>query len=115
MENTTLLSEYISEDINAKNLVVFGGSEYRRDEIIRLLMPLGLNIFGTLSEKEGIEKLNNLPNASFVLIGGRYTDNERVRIREFVKHNLPNAKITEPGYHYPYSNEAIFENIKQLL
>jgi hypothetical protein len=112
----TLLSEYISEDKKAQNMVILGGSEYRRDEIIRLLMPLdGLNIFGTLSEKEGLQKLGVLPNTAIVMIGGAYSEAERVRIRKFVHENLPDAKMTEPGYHYPYSNQAIFESIKQLL
>jgi hypothetical protein len=114
--NKVLLSEYISEDINAKKLLLFGGNIERRQEIIALLQPLqNLSVYGTLSEAEGMEKLVELKNVDIVLIGGRYTEEERKRIRAFIKQNHPAIKITEPGYQYPYSNEAIFENVKLLL
>ncbi|WP_373520258.1 hypothetical protein [Aquiflexum sp.] len=111
-----LLSEFISLDTNAKVIVLFGGSPKRRDEVIRQLMQLeGVTIIGTLSEREGIDKLLEHKKVDLVLIGGQYTDEQRIRIRSFVRNNLPVAEITEPGYDYPYSNEAIFNYVKDKL
>ncbi|TAE65733.1 MAG: hypothetical protein EAY68_06495, partial [Bacteroidetes bacterium] len=111
-----LLAEYISPASNAKVLVLFGGNPHRRDEVIRQMMTLPhVSIYGTLSEEEGIEKLKNLPKVDLVLIGGRYDDTQRVRIRTFVKTNLPHTPITEPGYDYPYENAAILNEVKQKL
>jgi hypothetical protein len=114
--NKESLSEYISEDKNAKTLLLFGGNMERRQEIITLLQPLqNLSIYGALSEAEGMDKLRALKTVDIVLIGGRYTEEERIRIRAFIKQNHAAIKITEPGYQYPYSNEAIFENVQLLL
>ncbi len=114
--NTNLSTEYISTEANTKTVLMFGGHAERRQEMISLLKPLThLSVYGTLSEAEGIEKIQSLTQLDVVLIGGRYTEEERMRIRSFVHTNYPDVKITEPGYHYPYSNEAIFTNIQKLI
>lgn len=115
MENE-LLEAYISPAANAKVVVLFGGNPNRRDEIIRLLISLKtVSLFGTLSEEEGIRKLLDLKKVDLILIGGRYSDEQRIRIRSFVKANLPDTKITEPGYNYPYSNIAILNEVRNKL
>lgn len=111
-----LLSEYISPDANPKFVVLFGGNPNRRDEVIRLLKPLKtVTIYGALSEEDGMRKISDLEKVDLVLIGGRYSDEQRIRIRSMVKTNLPTAKITEPGYDYPYSNEEILNDVKSKL
>lgn len=111
-----LFTEYISTEVNAKTLLLFGGNVERRHEIISLLQPLtNLSVYGALSEEGGIEKMQTLPQVHIVLIGGRYSEEQRVRIRKFVKENYPAVKITEPGYDYPYSNEAIFNTIQNIM
>jgi hypothetical protein len=114
--NEELLSAYIPRDTNTKTILLIGGSIIRRQEIVSLLQPLqNLLVYGALSEAEAMEKLQSLPQVNIVLIGGRYSEAERVRIRAFIKQNYPAIEITEPGYQYPYSNEAIFGNIQLLL
>lgn len=111
-----LLSEIISEQTNAPVLVLFGGNPYRRDEVIRLLQSVGdISIYGVLSEEEGMEKLKTLPKVDLVLIGGRYSMEQRIRIREHVRLQLVNTKITEPGVDYPYENMAIQAEVKAKL
>jgi hypothetical protein len=113
---TKLLSEYISSDSNAKSLLLFGGNVERRHEIISLLQPLtNLSVHGALSEEEGIAMLQSLPKVDIVLIGGRYTEEQRTRIRKFINTNYPAIIITEPGVHYMYSNENIFAATKNIL
>lgn len=111
-----LVSESISKNENAPVIVLFGGNPYRRDEVIKLVQSIGdITIYGTLSEEEGFARIKTLPNVGLVLIGGRYFEEQRIRIRKFVKEELPNAKITEPGIDYPYENEAIIKDIKSKL
>ncbi len=110
-----LLTGRILENTNAKKIVIFGGSPYRRHEIVELLSPIAnLSIYATLSEEEGIAKIKALGTVDIVLIGGRYTDEQRARIRKFTQENYPKASITEPGFTYAYNNTLIFENIKNL-
>lgn len=112
----SLLTEYISTEENAKTLLLFGGNPERRHEIISLLQPLtNLSVYGALSEEEGIKMLQSLTQVDIVLIGGRYTEEQRIRIRNFVRNNYPNINITEPGYQYPYSNENIFKNVQKIV
>ncbi len=114
--NVNLFTEYISNEVNSKTVLLFGGNIERRHEIILLLQPLSnVSVYVALSEEEGIEKLQTLSKIDVILIGGRYTEEQRVRIRNFVHSNYPDVKITEPGYHYPYNNEAIFNSIKNLV
>lgn len=115
MENQ-LLSEHISPVASAKVIVLFGGNPYRRDEVVKLLMPMeSVSIYGTLSEEDGMNKLKELKKVDLVLIGGRYSDEQRVRIRSFVKSNMPSTKTTEPGYDYPYDNSEILKHVKEKL
>lgn len=110
-----LLNGRISVNTNAKKIVIFGGSPYRRHEIVELLSPIAnLSIYATLSEEEGIAKIKELGTVDIVLIGGRYTNGQRIRIKQFVQENSPNSSITEPGYSYAYSNTLIFKNIQSL-
>ncbi len=112
----TLKAEHHSKSINAKTLVVFGGNEERRNEIITLLMPIeNLNIYGTLSQEEGIEKLKSLDKVDIVLIGGRYTLGQREKIKNFISEHDSQIKTTEPGIDYTYSNENIFNHIKNII
>ncbi len=114
--NSIFLESFVSQDANAKTLLLFGGNIERRHEIISLLQPLqNLSVYGSLSEEEGIEMLGKLSEVHIVLIGGRYTDEQRKRIKSFVKNNYPNIIITEPGVDYPYSNEAIFKRVENIL
>jgi hypothetical protein len=111
-----LFTEYISAEANAKILLLFGGNIERRHEIILLLQPLtNLSVVGALSEEEGLEKIQTLAKVDMVLIGGRYTEEQRVRIRNFIHTNYPTVQLTEPGVDYPYSNEAIFTNVQKMI
>jgi hypothetical protein len=111
-----LLSEIISKNPDAPVVVLFGGNPMRRDEVIQSLKTIGdITIYGTLSEEEGMEKIKTLPKVDLVLIGGRYTDEQRIRIRKYVSQQMPNTKLTEPGYDYPYENVAIMKNVMEKL
>jgi hypothetical protein len=111
-----LISEIIAKNEKAPVLVLFGGNPNRRDEVIRLVQTIGdITIYGLLSETEGMEKIQSLPKVDLVLIGGRYNEEQRIRIRKFVMEHLPNTKITEPGWEYPYDNQAIIKDITLKL
>ena len=111
-----LVSESVSKNKNAPVIVLFGGNPYRRDEVIKLVLSIGdITIYGTLSEEEGFAKIKSLAHVSLVLIGGRYFEEQRIRIRKLVKEELPRTKITEPGVEYPYENEAIVKDIKSKI
>lgn len=111
-----LVSEYISNDIAAPVVVLFGGNPLRRDEVIGHLKQLGdITIYGTLSEEEGLAKIQSLPKVDLVLIGGRYSAEQRRRIRKFVAENRPITKISEPGVEFPYETEAINRDIRIKL
>jgi hypothetical protein len=113
---SNIFTEYVSTDANAKTLLLFGGNVERRHEIISLLQPLtNLSVYGALSEDEGIEMLEQLAKVDLVLIGGRYSDEQRKRIRTFLQNNYPATQLTEPGVDYAYSNEAIFKTIQNML
>ena len=116
MTTQRLLSEIIDKDENAPVMVIFGGNPFRRDEVLQLIQSLsGITAYGVLSEEEGMQRLKMMPKVDLVLIGGRYTDEQRVRIRKYVQTHLPNAKTTEPGYDYPYQNAAIAADIMKKL
>jgi hypothetical protein len=111
-----LLSEIISADSNSKVLVIFGGNPQRRHEVIALMSKIkGLTAYGTLSEAEGMDRLQNLPHVDLVLIGGRYDEAQRARIRTHVKRRMPGTQMTEPGYDYPYDNAAIEADVRRKL
>jgi len=109
-------SEHIDKDPNAPVIILFGGSPYRRDEVISLIESIGgISIYGTLNLEEGMRKIKSLEKVDIVLIGGRYTDDQRVVIKEYVKNNSPKTKITQPGIDYPYANESIKKDKKIKL
>jgi hypothetical protein len=111
-----LLSEIVSGKGDAPVLVLFGGNPHRRDEVIRLVKSIGdITIYGVLSEEEGMGKIQNLPKVDLVLIGGRYTEEQRIRIRAYVQQEMKHTKVTEPGVDYPYENNAIKADIKSKL
>ncbi|MBE9138658.1 hypothetical protein IQ254_15900 [Nodosilinea sp. LEGE 07088] len=68
---------------NAPVIILFGGNPERRHEVIELLEHIGdVTVYGTLSEAEGLAKLEELGEAvNLVLIGGRYTPEQRSRIQ----------------------------------
>jgi hypothetical protein len=111
-----LLSEIISTDSNSKVLVIFGGNPQRRHEVIEMMSKIKrLTAYGSLSEAEGMDRLQNLPHVDLVLIGGRYDDAQRARIRAYVKAQMPGTQMTEPGYDYPYDNAAIEADVRRKL
>lgn len=112
----TLKTEFITEKVDAPIVVLFGGNPHRRHEVISLIETLDeVTVYGTLSEEEGMSRIQALPKVDLVLIGGRYNQDQRQRIRRYIKENLPTTKITEPGVDYPYSNTSILNAIKEKL
>ena len=111
-----LTIEYVSTNANAPVIVLFGGNPVRRDEVINHLKHIGdISIYGTLSEEEGIEKIRLLPKVDLVLIGGRYSHEQRIRIKKFVAEDSLQTKISEPGVDYPYETKAINNDIRVKL
>lgn len=111
-----MLAEIKSTNPNAPVIVLFGGNPARRYEVLQLLKGVGdITVYGTLSEEEGMEKLDSLPRVDLVLIGGRYSPEQRMRIKAYVASRRPSTKVTEPGYDYPYDNAAIQEDIRRKL
>lgn len=111
-----LYENHISNVPNAKVLVLFGGNPARRHEIITHLRTIdGLTIYGTLSEQEGLSAIRQLPQTNLVLIGGRYTPEQRKRIKAVLAGEFPHIKITEPGVDYPYDETEILKHIKALM
>jgi hypothetical protein len=114
--NQALISEHVSDTDKAKTLVLFGGSPIRRDEVVRQLSTIPeLSIYGTLSEEEGKEKVLELGKPQLVLIGGRYTAEQRQRIKSFLQTHSPETQITEPGIDIPYTATSIFNHIQNLV
>lgn len=113
---STLLAEIIDPRPDAKVLVLFGGSPQRRHEILSLVQTIGgITAYGTLSEAQGMARLDSLPRVDLVLIGSRYTDEQRERIRAHVRAQRPGTRITEPGHDYPYEDQAIVAAIRREL
>jgi hypothetical protein len=94
-------------------VVLFGGNPQRRDEVVRVLGPaLNTTVIGTLSEAEGLSTLERLgEQVKVVLIGGRYDDAQRQRIRAWVARRLPGVHVSEPGVSIPYENGAILRDV----
>lgn len=116
----TMMNVLLHESLGsaeAPTVVLFGGSPQRRHEVIKQLQSLGdITIYGTLSEAEGMAKLEELGDRiNLVLIGGRYNSEQRQRIQAWISAHLPQAKISQPGHDYPYSNAAIVADAKQKL
>jgi len=111
-----MISELVSENNNAKVIVMFGGDPVKREQVIQELSTIGdISIYGTLSEEEGYAKIKSLKKIDLVLIGGRYNNEQRIRIRAFMKEHLPLLPLTEPGIDYEYSNDIIFQHVKSLI
>jgi hypothetical protein len=120
MNPETLMNELLYESLGsaaAPTVVLFGGSSQRRHEVIEHLQRLGdINIYGTLSEADGMAKLEELGDrVDLVLIGGRYTPEQRQRIQTWMSEHLPQAQLSQPGHAYPYSNEAIVADVARQL
>jgi hypothetical protein len=111
------LVEKIEGSQQAAVVVLFGGSPHRRNEVVRLIAQLGdISVHGTLSEEEGKAKIEELNyKVDLVLIGGRYTDEQRKRIQNWLVENAAGVPLSQPGVEYPYSNEAILDDIKQKI
>jgi hypothetical protein len=111
-----MLTEYISDVPDAKVVVLFGGNPLRRDEVVNLVKDMGsLTVYGTLDEEEGMARIESLPKVDLIIIGGRYTEEQRLRIKSFAFHHMPGTRPSEPGWEYPYQNEAIKTDIKLKL
>jgi hypothetical protein len=102
-------------------VVLFGGSPDRREEVTDVIHAIDkdIEVHGALSEEEGFEFLKTINPIDVVLIGGRYTPEQRKRIVNYTKEYLPDALITQPGYDYPYSNtnikSAIESHYKKII
>ena len=113
---TKLKSEFIHKDPNAPIMVVFGGNAEMRDHVVGMLEEFNkVTVYATLSEEEGLNRLKTLPKVNFVLIGGRYNDEQSIRIRTYVKENLPGAFTSEPGLDYPYGDDGVKKNLTKKL
>lgn len=113
------MSKLLDESLGSATapiVLLFGGNPERRHEVIEQLQRLGdITVYGTLSEAEGMTKLAALGGVDLVLIGGRYTLEQRQRIQAWLIEHCPQAKITQPGHDYPYSNEAIVADVAKQL
>lgn len=110
-----LINEIISSEENPTVIVIFGGNPLRRHEILSLLQDIGnITAYAALSEEEGIDLLGT-HRPDIVLIGGRYTAEQRRQIKSYIINSLPNTKISEPGYDYHYSNDNIRQSILSLM
>ena len=113
----TLIREYIASETNAPVMVIFGGNPERMNEVVSLIRDSfkTLTAIGNFSEIEGLKKLSTLKKVDLVLIGGRYTEEQRIRIRTYLTEHFPGVATTEPGYQYPYDNAEIMADIKSKL
>lgn len=112
----TLVREVIDSNPNAPVMVIFGGSPHRMNDVVTMIKKLGgITVYGAFSEEEGMELLKAHPDLQLALIGGRYTGEQRLRIRNYISTHLPNVKLTEPGHDYPYENASILKDIKEKL
>lgn len=112
----TLKSEFIHKDPEAPVMLIFGGNPEMRDHVVSMLEDFNkVTAYAALSEEEGIKSLKTLPKVDFILIGGRYNEEQRIRIRKFVKENLPSAFISEPGIDYPYGDEGVKNDLTRKL
>lgn len=111
------LKDKVSGSKKAPIVVLFGGSPVMRDQVINNLSILGdITIYGTLSENEGIEKLTHLNGAANVaLIGGRYSEEQRTRIKNWVLRNSPNTDVIEAGRNGLHGQKEISNYLKTKL
>jgi hypothetical protein len=105
---TQLRSEFIHSNADAPVMVIFGGNPQMRDHVVGMLAEFNrVTVYAALSEEEGLQMLKTLPRVNFILIGGRYNQEQRIHIRNYVKENLPHAFTSEPGIDYPYGDEGV--------
>jgi hypothetical protein len=98
-------------------VVLFGGNPHRRDEVVRFLGgKLGVTVVGTLSEEEGMATLEDMrERIGAVVIGGRYSEEQRQRIRAHVARSFPGVHVSEPGYAFPYDNSELLRDVTAAL
>ena len=98
-------------------MVLFGGNPERMNEVVSMIRDnlKTVTAIGNFSEEEGIQRLARMKKVDLVLIGGRYDEEQRKRIRKYLKEHFPGVATTEPGYQYPYDNAEILEDIKRKL
>ena len=97
-----------------QNLLIFGGSSARMNKVKSYLSQIeNIEITEVFNEEDGIKKLELSDKNLFdlILIGGRYTNEQRDRI----KLSANKTPITQPGIDYPYSDENIYLHINKLL
>jgi hypothetical protein len=113
----TLIDRIEAKTANAPVLVLFGGDPQRRNEVLRHLATLGdLSAYGALSEDEGYALLEqHKDRVKLVLIGGRYTAEQRVRIKAWCRARFPDMAFTEPGVDHAYDNELTKAAVKHIL
>lgn len=112
----TLLSEVEVTQAHAPVVVLFGGNPLRRHQVLEFIRSIGrITAYGTLSEEEGLAKVRSLPKVNLVLIGGRYSQAQHIRIRKQVKELHQHISFSEPGWEYPYANEEMLKDIRQKL
>lgn len=110
------LTSSVIDSNEAPVMVLFGGDPHRRHEVLELVRGLGdITAYGTLSEEEGMALLATLPRVDLVLIGGRYSEEQRAGIRAHVRAKMPGTRLTEPGWSYPYDNSTIAADILSKL
>jgi hypothetical protein len=113
----TLIREYIASETNAPVMVIFGGNPERMNEVVSMIRDSlkTVTAIGNFSEDEGLSKLSTLEKVDLVLIGGRYSEEQRIRIKDYLNEHFPGVATTEPGYQYPYDNTEILDDIKKKL
>jgi hypothetical protein len=114
---TKLIDHIEPKSATAPVMVLFGGNPQRRDEVLRHLATLGdLGAYAALSEEEGYALLEqHKDRVKLVLIGGRYTAEQRVRIKAWCRERFTNMAFTEPGVDYAYDNELTKAAVKRIL
>lgn len=114
--NMTLIREFIAPQENAPVMVLFGGNPERMNEVVSLIRDSlkTVTAIGSFSEEEGLKKLSTLKEVDLVLIGGRYSEEQRIRIRNYLKEHFPGVLTTEPGYQYPYDNSEILKDVRNI-
>jgi len=109
-------TQFIHKDPQAPVVLIFGGNPNMRDHVVGMLEDFNkVTVYATLSEEEGIKSLKTLPKVDFILIGGRYNEEQRIRIRKFAKENLPSTFISEPGIDYLYGDEGVKNDLSRKL
>ena len=109
-------TEFIKLGQSAPIGIVFGGNPEMRNHVIQLFESFDqVSVIGVLSEEEGIAKLKSLSKVDFALIGGRYSLDQRIRIRKSLKEFWPKAFTTEPGIDYTYGEKEILNDLTKRL